>query len=67
MTTPNERRNAVERTERFLIDLLNPAVTPRVPKDIRKRAYQCLKHYPREYDMEMARVDAPRIFGEWDD
>ena len=67
MTTPNERLHAVERTEKFLIDLLNPKVTPRVPSEIRKRAYSCLKHYPREYDMEMAREDSPRIFGEWND
>ena len=67
MTMPNERRQAVERTQKFLIDLLNPKVTPRVPSEVRKRAYACLKHYPREYDMEMAREDSPRIFGEWDD
>ena len=67
MTTPNERREAVDRTSKFLIDLLNPKVTPRVPSEIRKRAYTCLKHYPREYDMERAREDSPRIFGEWDD
>ena len=67
MTTPNERCSAIERTEKFLIDLLNPTVTPRVPKEIRDRAYTCLKHYPREYDMELAREDSPRIFGEWDD
>jgi hypothetical protein len=67
MTMPNERREAVERTQKFLIDLLNPTVTPRVPREIRDRAYTCLKHYPREYDMELAREDSPRIFGEWDD
>lgn len=33
-------------TQRFLIDLLNPKVTPRVPKEIRDRAYQCLKNTP---------------------
>ena len=67
MTMPNERRKAVERTEKFLIDLLNPKVTPRVPSEVRKRAYDCLKHYPREYDMEVAREQAPQIFGEWNE
>jgi len=52
MTMPDERRQAVERTEKFLIDLLNPKVTPRVPSEVRKRAYQCLKHFPRECDDE---------------
>jgi hypothetical protein len=67
MTMPDERRSAVLRTEKFLIDLLNPKMTPKVPSDIRKRAYSCLKHFPREYDMERAAYTSPQIFGEWDD
>jgi len=67
MTMPDERRSAVLRTEKFLIDLLNPKMTPKVPSDIRKRAYSCLKHFPREYDMERAAHTSPQIFGEWDD
>lgn len=67
MTLPNERRKAVERTEKFLIDLLSPKVTPRVPREIRQRAYSCLKHFPREYDMEIAKEQAPQIFGEWNE
>ena len=38
MTVPRERANASMRTEDFLYDLLDPKKTPRVPKDIRKRA-----------------------------
>lgn len=61
MTLPDERRKAVLRTEQFLIDLLNPKVTPKVPSEIRKRAYQCLKHYPREFDWLRA-LDGEQIF-----
>ena len=65
MTMPNERRNAVDRTRIFLLDLMDSKKTPRVPKEIRKRAYSCLKHYPGDYYMEKAAEQAPDIFGEW--
>jgi hypothetical protein len=65
MTMPNERRNAVNYTRQFLVDLMDPKKTPRVPKEIRKEAYRCLKHYPGEYYMEQAAMWAPGIFGEW--
>lgn len=53
MTLPFERTNAVKRTERFLMDLLDPKKTPRVPKEIRRRASSLLKHYPSKFDMEV--------------
>jgi hypothetical protein len=66
MTMPNERRWAVNNTRQFLVDLMDAEKTPGVPKEIRKEAYRCLKHYPGEYHMEEAEKQAPRIFGEWD-
>ena len=67
MTMPNERRNAVNYTRQFLVDLMDPKKTPRVPKEIREEAYRCLKHYPGEYHMEEAQKQAASIFGEWND
>jgi hypothetical protein len=61
---PRERRQAVIRTEKFLIDLMDPKKTPRVPKEIRKKAAQCLRHYPTDYDMNLAAEQAPNVFGE---
>ena len=52
MTLPIERTNAVLRTERFLIDLMDPKKYPRVPKVVRQEAGRLLKHYPSQYDME---------------
>lgn len=52
MTLPIERTNAVLRTERFLIDLMDPKKYPRVPKAVRQEAGRLLKHYPTKYDME---------------
>lgn len=66
MTMNYERRHAVNRTREFLVDLMNPKKTPRVPKEIREDAYRCLKHYPGEYDIERAAEQAPEIFGDWD-
>jgi hypothetical protein len=67
MTLPYERYNSIKRTETFLRDLTDSKKTPRVPKEIRKEAYRCLKHYPGEYYMEEAQKMAPAIFGEWND
>ena len=66
MTMNYERRNAVNRTRELLFDLLNPKKTPRVPKAIREEARCCLKHYPGEYYMEIAKEQAPEIFGDWE-
>ena len=53
MTVPVERTNAVIYTEQFLLDLLDPKKTPRIPKAIRQRANSLLRHYPGKYYMDM--------------
>jgi hypothetical protein len=65
MTLPYERKNAVLNTQRFLLDLSNPRITPRIPKEIRDRARSLLKHYPSDFCMEEASNQAPAVFGEW--
>jgi hypothetical protein len=65
MTLPYERRNAVTNTERFLLDLSNPRITKRIPKEIRDRARSLLRHYPTDLYMEMAAEQAPDVFGDW--
>jgi hypothetical protein len=52
MTLPYERSNAVKITRNFLVDLCTPAVTPKVPKEIRDRARQCLRHYPSFWEID---------------
>ena len=64
---PFERNWAIKNTELFLIDLMDSKKTPRVPSAVRKEAYRCLKHYPRDYHMEEAQRLAPRVFGKLDD
>lgn len=53
MTIPLERTNAVVNTEQFLVELLNPKKTPRVPRYIREQAHRLLRHYPTVFDMEL--------------
>lgn len=58
MTLPDERLVSLKRTRKFLIDLLNPKETPKVPKIIRQQASSCLKHFPYEYQLdELADLD----------
>jgi hypothetical protein len=62
MTLPDERYRAVMETMRFLTDLCNPDVTPRVPKAIRQQAHSLLRHYPSSWDMKAASIHAPHVF-----
>lgn len=62
MTLPYERSRAVVQTEKFLLDLVDPRKTPRVPKGIRQRAKWCLKHYPTEFEMELTANNYPDMW-----
>ena len=52
MTLPYEEKWALQRTHVFLVALLNPKDTPRVPRSVRDMASRCLKHYPMDYTIE---------------
>ena len=64
MTLPDERYRAVNRTRQLLLNLINPAHTPRVPKIIREEAIYCLHHFPTTFDMAAAAAACPEIFQE---
>jgi hypothetical protein len=46
MSTPEEQDRAISQVRRFLYELMDASVTPRVPGYVRKRARQVSKHYP---------------------
>ena len=46
MSLGYEQQRALLRTQEFLRDLLDRQKTPRVPKEVRERAYRCLRHFP---------------------
>ena len=64
MTLPDERYRAVDRTRQLLLNLINPAHTPRVPKIIREEASYCLRHFPTTFDMVKAAEVCPEVFQE---
>lgn len=64
MTLPDERYRAVLNTRIFLYELCDPQKTPRVPKEVRKTASWCLRHFPSKLDMDQAASGSPHIFQE---
>lgn len=61
MTLPNERYNSIVRTREFLRSLLDPKQTPRIPKEIRTKAYYCLRHFIDNYQLELMAEEFPEI------
>jgi hypothetical protein len=53
MTLPDERTRAILYARKFLLDLMTPSETPRVPREIRDRARSVLRHYPMPYEVEL--------------
>lgn len=52
MTLPYEEVNSLKAVRQFLYDLLDPSKTPRVPREIRKRAHRLSKHYPMDFSIQ---------------
>jgi len=46
MTLPHEEALAIAKVRQFMYELLDPKVTPKVPRAIRQRARRIMKHYP---------------------
>lgn len=52
MKIPTEEFYALNNTFQFLCELASPTATPKLPKEIRLKAMQCLKHYPQPVRLE---------------
>ena len=63
MTIPVERTRAVIQTREFLLDLIHPSRTPKVPRAVRERAARCLRHYPGTYELDRMHKLAPESWG----
>jgi hypothetical protein len=61
MTLPDERYRAIKMAEQLLRDLCDPKLTPRVSKEIRRRAQWALRHYPGSYDLQQLEQAAPHV------
>ena len=51
MTMPDEMFNSLRNARHFMLALMDPKQTPKVPREIRKRARDRLKHFPSEYEI----------------
>jgi hypothetical protein len=61
MTLPDERYRSLLWADRLLKDLCDSSKTPRVPKEIRQRARDCLRHWPDTYYIDRLAEEAPDI------
>jgi hypothetical protein len=61
MTMPDERYRAIQQAAEFLQRLLNPKLTPNVPKPIRSEARLLLRHFPSEFYLEELAAARPDI------
>lgn len=52
MTLPQEMFQSIRNARHFMLALMDPKQTPKVPKEIRKRARDRLKHFPSEYEID---------------
>jgi hypothetical protein len=67
MTIPIERTRAVQYAQDFLRELLDPKKTPKVPREIRRRAYIVLKHFPGYLDLLQSYETLPDTWGKPED
>ena len=62
VSLPDERYRSVSNAREFLRSLLDPKLTPKVPKSLRHQAYWILKHFPSDADMRLASKDFAKVF-----
>ena len=61
MTLPDERYRAIMYAKSLCEDLLDSKKTPRVPKEVRRRALGVLRHFPDEYHLSMLAEARPDV------
>lgn len=57
MTLPIQEYYALCYSMKLLYELVDPIKTPNVPKVVRQKAMECLKHYPTPVRLEEMYVD----------
>ena len=62
MTTKTERTRSLIYARDFLLSLLDPKQTPKVPRWIRREAGNRLKHYPSSWEIEQIPAGRAKIF-----
>lgn len=62
MTLPDERYRSVMWARRFLESLAYYNKNNKIPKEVKKEAYDILRHFPSEWDLDRAGEKAPDVF-----
>jgi len=62
MTLPDERYHSIIMARHLLTKLISPKLTPRAPAALRREARQCLRHFPSDWEMQVAADLAPQVF-----
>lgn len=55
MTLPFERKNSIKAAREFLLKLIDPSKSKRIPREIRREAGSILRHYP--WDLYLDQID----------
>lgn len=63
MSTLEEEINALKRCKEFIYSLLDPKQTPKVPKEIREKARNVVKHYPLVVDVFVEKYYNEKLVG----
>ena len=63
MSTLEEEIYALQRCKEFIYSLLDPKQTPKVPKEIREKARNVVKHYPLVVDVFVEKYYNEKIVG----
>lgn len=51
MTMPDEMFNSLRNARHFMLALMDPKQTPKVPREVRNQARDRLRHFPSEYEI----------------
>ena len=62
MTTATERTRSLVYARDFLLELLDPKKTPRVPRAIRREAGNRLRHYPAKWEIDQIAAGRGKMF-----
>lgn len=63
MSTLEEEIYALQRCKEFIYSLLDPKQTPKVPKEIREKARNVVKHYPIMVDVFVEKYYNEKMVG----
>lgn len=67
VTLPHERMRSLRSAEQLLCDLMDPKATPRVPREIRRRARAVLRHWPMGSQLDMLSERIPELYNTVED